>query len=115
MGEGRKTVLYVNSDRMGVGDEELGRILMRSFFKTVEASREKPDRMIFVNSGVRLTTEGSELLDTLHAIESAGVAVFSCGTCLDYYGLKEKLVVGAVGDMAGTVGSLISAEKVVSP
>jgi selenium metabolism protein YedF len=115
MSERPTRVLYVNSNRMGTGDEELGRILLQSFFKTLEASDEKPERMIFVNSGVRLTTEGSELIATLRKIEEAGVAISSCGTCLDYYGLKEKLKVGTVGNMAGTVESLMSAGTVVSP
>lgn len=112
---GNGAVLYVNSDRMGVGSEELGRLLMISFLKTVADSPGKPHRMVFVNSGVFLTTQGSEVLEVLEQLEKTGVEILSCGTCLDYYRRKDTLRVGRVGNMAATVESLLGADRVVSP
>ncbi len=109
------TVVYVNVDRMGVGAEQLGRLLMTSFLESLDASLVKPSSMIFVNSGVFLTTEGSEVLEVLQRIESAGVEILSCGTCLDYYRRKDNLRVGKIGNMAGTVDLLVNAGKVISP
>jgi selenium metabolism protein YedF len=108
-------VVYINSDRVGVGAEQLGRLLMSSFLRTLAASSNKPGKILFVNSGVYLTTEGSEVLDTLKELADAGVEILSCGTCLDYYRRKEVLRIGAVGNMAGTVDALRGAGKVLTP
>jgi selenium metabolism protein YedF len=113
--EKSEVVVYVNSDRMGVGAEQLGRLLMSSFLQSLAASSTKPAKMFFVNSGVFLTTEGSEVLDTLKELSDAGVEIFSCGTCLDYYRRTENLRVGNVGNMAGTVDALIGAGKILTP
>jgi selenium metabolism protein YedF len=113
--EPENTVVYVRSDRMGAGEDALGRPLLASFLHTLAASPRKPRRMVFVNRGVFLTTEGSEVLEPLRALERAGVEIFSCGTCLDYFHRKETLAVGKVGNMAGTVESLLTADRVVSP
>jgi selenium metabolism protein YedF len=114
MGSGNFLV-YINTDRMGMGAEQLGRLLVTSFLETLAASSVMPSRMIFVNSGVFLTTEGSEVLEILERMEKAGVEILSCGTCLDYYRRTDSLRVGKVGNMAGTVEALMSAGKVVSP
>ena len=71
--------------------------------------------MFFVNSGVFLTTEGSDVLETLTELADAGVEIFSCGTCLDYYRRTENLRVGGVGNMSGTVEGLLGAGKIVIP
>ena len=110
-----KVIVYVNSDIMGVGDEKLGAILIRAFFKTLSDIERKPWRMIFINSGVQLTTEGSEVLETLGTLADQGVEILSCGTCLDFYGLKEKLRVGVVSNMYDIAQSLLDAEKTVQP
>lgn len=111
----KDTVLLITADAVGRGDDELGRILMRSFVKTLKESPELPGTMLFLNSGVLLTTQGSPLLDDLAALEQAGVDIFSCGTCLDYYKLRDELRIGSVGNMAQTVARLMSADHVVSP
>ncbi len=108
-------LVYINSDRMGVGAEQLGRLLVMSFLEMLAASPVMPSRMIFVNSGVFLTTEGSEVIEILERMEQAGVEIFSCGTCLDYYRRTDSLRVGKIGNMGGTVEALMSAGKVVSP
>ena len=109
--ENDNIVVYINSNLMGVGDEKLGRILMIAFFKTLV----EPKKLIFINSGVKLTTEGSEVIEEIKEMEKRGVEVLSCGTCLDFYGLKEKLQVGIVSNMYDIVNSLMDANKVISP
>jgi len=112
---GRKVVVYVNSQFLGVGEEALGTILIRSFFKTLIDSETKLFRMIFINSGVRLTSEGSEVLETLKSLSEKGVEILSCGTCLDFYGLKEKVKVGTISNMYDIVQSLMEADRLIRP
>ena len=113
--EVEKVVIYINSNLMGIGEEALGTILMRSFLKTLLDLKPIPSKLIFVNSGVRLTTEGSEVLESLKALSEKGVAILSCGTCLDFYGLKEKLRVGIISNMFDIAQSLLEADRLVKP
>ena len=106
---------FITSPVRGVGDEPLGRILMRAFIKTLKELQPLPDQLIFVNSGVRLTTKGSELTADLRELESRGVRILSCGTCLDYYQLKDALEVGTVTNMHEIVTSLVAADRVLKP
>ncbi len=116
-GEARapRVVVFITSDLFGVGDEELGKVLMRAFVKTLKDVEPRPEQIIFANSGVRLTTEGSDLIDDLKALEGSGVEVISCGTCLDYYGLVDKLEVGQAGNMYEIASALVGADRVVRP
>jgi selenium metabolism protein YedF len=106
-------VVFITTDRLGTGDERLGEILMKAFLNTLWDHDPKPARILFMNSGVFLTTEGSDVLDALRLLEAAGVRIVSCGTCLAYYGLTEKLQVGAGGNMYEIVDSLVAAPKVI--
>ena len=110
-----KVVVYLNSHLLGVGDEALGSILMRSFLKTLLDLDTKCFRLILINSGVRLASEGSEVLETLKALSEEGVEILSCGTCLDFYGLKEKVRVGVVSNMVEIAQSLLKADRLVRP
>ena len=110
-----KRVLLVASDRLGEGPEELGRLLMKNFIITFLDLAEVPDRILFVNTGVFLTTEGSELLEALEKLGNKGVEVLSCGLCLDFFKIKEKLAAGAVTNMFTIAESLMSAGSVVRP
>jgi selenium metabolism protein YedF len=110
-----KVVVYINSNLLGVGEEALGAILMRSFLKTLLDLKPIPSRLIFINSGVRLTSEGSEVLETLKALFEKGVEILSCGTCLDFYGLKEKLRVGVISNMYDIAQSLLEADRLIRP
>ena len=92
-------VIAISSNLMGSGDEELGKILMKSFMYTVRETKPYPASILFYNKGVLLTTEGSELLDDIKFLEEEGVEISSCGTCLDYYNIKDKLVVGHTSNM----------------
>jgi selenium metabolism protein YedF len=111
----KKVVVYVNSHLMGIGEGALGAILMRSFLKTLLELETKPSRLILINSGVRLATEGSEVLETLGKLSEKGVEILSCGTCLDFYGLKEKLKVGKISNMYDIAQSLMEADRLVRP
>lgn len=92
------TVVF-GSDKMGKGSDELGKLLMKGFIYTLTESAPYPSVLVFLNSGVRLAIEGSETLDDLKKLESQGIKILSCGTCLDYYGIADKLKVGEVTNM----------------
>lgn len=109
------TVVLLTSEVFGAGDDRLGRILMRSFIKTLKDLEPLPGMVILANAGVRLSTEGSDLLDDLLALEAAGVEIVSCGTCLDYYGLVDALRVGTATNMYDIVTSLAAADRIVRP
>lgn len=96
-------VILVGTDQFGNGDRELGEILMRGYMYTLTESKPYPKALLFVNSGVTLTLEDSPVLDHLRKLESEGVQILSCGTCLDFYKVKDKLSVGGVGNMYAIV------------
>ena len=83
--------------------------------KTLLDLKPIPSRLIFINSGVRLTTEGSEVLESLKALSEKGVEILSCGTCLDFYHLKEKLKVRVVSNMFDIAQSLMEADRLIRP
>lgn len=95
----KDVTIAIGSDKMGVGGEELGKILIKSFIYTVKETTPWPTTIVLFNSGVYLTCEGSEVLDDLKALADEGVEIISCGTCLDYYNIKDKLKVGEIGNM----------------
>lgn len=92
------TVL-IASDRLGTGADELGALLLKGLIYTLAEADVAPKRIIFMNSGVKVSTEGSASLPDLARLYGKGVEILSCGTCLDYYGLKEKLAVGRISNM----------------
>lgn len=106
-------VVFIDTDSLGRGSEELGKILMRSFLQTLEQSEVHPQRIILINSGVKLACEGSEVLEDLQEFAARGVEILSCGTCLDYFGIKKKLIVGKVSNMYEILDSLTRAGKVI--
>jgi selenium metabolism protein YedF len=112
---GGPTVVLVAADRLGDGPEELGRLLMKNFIITLLDLEKVPDRMLFVNTGVLLTTEGSEVLEALEKLGNRGVEVLSCGVCLDFFQRKEKLRAGAVTSMFTIAESLMTAGSVIRP
>ena len=109
------TVMLVTSDRLGDGPENLGRLLMKNFIITLLDLEELPDRMLFLNSGIFLTTEGSEVLEALEGLGNKGVEVMSCGVCLDYFNRKEQLRAGVVTNMFTIAESLVTAGAVIRP
>ena len=111
----KKAVVYINSDLLGVGDEALGSFLMKAFLKTLFDLEKTPDRLILINSGVRLASEGSQVLDTLRTLSEKGVKIVSCGTCLDFYKLKEKMSVGTISNMYDIIQSMLEADRLIRP
>jgi selenium metabolism protein YedF len=108
-------VVFINANTMGKGDDELGSILMRAFIKTLKDVDPRPTKIIFVNSGVFFTTEGSEVIPDLQEFEQMGIEILSCGTCLDFFHRKESLKVGIISNMYDIASSLIQADRVVKP
>ena len=113
-GKKKTTSVFVSSDTMGKGDDKLGKILIRAFFPTLFEIKPQPDKIIFMNSGVELTVEGSEVIDSLRMIEEEGMEILVCGTCLDFFNLKDKIKVGHISNMFEIVDSLINSDKILS-
>ena len=110
-----KTVIYCGSDQMGTGDEEFGRILMRNFLTTLLEMDPLPDMILFVNSGIHLTTTGSEVLEALKILDSRGVELVSCGLCLDFYQKMDQLEVGRTTNMFEMAEVQCQAARVICP
>ena len=108
-------LVAVDTDVMGRGSDELGRTLMKGFLFAVSQLPQLPRTMLFYNGGARLTTEGSASLEDLKNMEAQGVEILTCGTCLNHYGLAERLAVGSVTNMYTIVEKLAGAGKVVKP
>lgn len=109
------TVVAIGSSTMGQGDEQLGEVLIKGFLYALSHSEHLPETIVFYNGGARLTVEGSASLEDLRDMENRGVKIYTCGTCLDYYGIKEKLAVGKVTNMYQIVELLDGAAKVLRP
>ncbi|MEI6207133.1 MAG: sulfurtransferase-like selenium metabolism protein YedF [Desulfuromonadales bacterium] len=108
-----KPVFLVSSDRLGDGPEELGRLLMKNFIHTLLEAGDLPARMLFLNSGVRLTTEGSDVLEALDKLAGMGVEILSCGLCLDFFGIKDKLRAGSTTNMLAIVETILATDRIV--
>ena len=106
-------VILITSIQLGTGDESFGESLMLGFINNLGEVAARPEKIIFINSGVRLTTEGSGVLETLRRLEHEGVQILSCGACLEYYRLSGKLMVGIVTNSYEVVNSLFMADKVI--
>lgn len=107
-------VILIGKNTMGIGDRELGQILIKGFIKTLLEVYPLPETIIFLNSGVNLTVEGSEVINTLRELEEMGVEILSCGTCLNYYNLEEKLAVGQISNMYSISEKLLNAVNTIS-
>lgn len=106
-------VIYVASDHMGEGNDELGNVLMKGYFYTLTERTPYPKALLFVNGGIKMTVETSPVLDHLRALEEKGVEILSCGTCLDYYNMKDQLAVGGVTNMYTIVDTMNGAKKTI--
>ena len=107
------TVVLFTSDRIGRGDDELGRILTGALLYSFCEVEPKPQIIIFMNSGVKLVIEGSSVLEDLNKLTAEGVQIFSCGTCLDFFGLKDKIAVGEISNAYTIAETLLEAGKVI--
>lgn len=107
----KETVIVFGSNVLG-SNEDLGKVLMKSYIYTLSEGEDLPRSMIFLNSGVILTTQGSEVLDDLKGLGDRGVEILSCGTCLEFFELKEKLEVGSISNMYTITEKMAAADKV---
>ena len=114
MGIDKNMLLLIQGAEIGQGDASLGAKLTDLFFKVLSESETRPGRIIFLNSAVFLTTEGTPLLETLKAIEKQGTELVSCITCLTYFDRMDKVVVGRPGDMKNTVNSLLNSKMALT-
>ncbi|BBO70471.1 hypothetical protein DSCA_44010 [Desulfosarcina alkanivorans] len=113
-GAGKKIMVMVAADCMGSGDDELGARLMINFIKTLKEMGDELWRLVFVNSGVKLTITGAGTLEDLKAMEDAGLSILVCGTCLDHFALLEKKQVGQTTNMLDIVTAMQLADKVIN-
>ncbi|MEW5772705.1 MAG: sulfurtransferase-like selenium metabolism protein YedF [Thermodesulfobacteriota bacterium] len=110
---GRKMAVFITSDTIGRGDDELGGKLMSNFLSTLPELGGDLWRIILVNAGVKLAAAGSPVLDKLQALADAGVDILVCGACLTHFGLLERKAVGETTNMLDVVTSLQLASKVI--
>ena len=106
--------IFISSDKIGNGNDELGAVLMKGFIYTLTETKPYPKSILLVNSGVKLSTENYDTIENLKILEEAGVEILSCGTCLDYYGLKESLKLGSVTNMYTIVDIMKNSLQTIS-
>lgn len=109
------TVVVLSSDKMGEGDDKLGRTLLKNFIYALKEQVHLPKTILIYNSGVYLVAKGSDSLEDLKHLESQGVQILTCGTCLNYYQLTESLEVGTVTNMYTIAEKQMSANKIINP
>ena len=107
-------VIAISSDSMGRGDEELGRVLMRSYLHTLTEVEPRPEAVVFFNNGVRLGAEGSAALDDLRAIAARGTQLLFCGTCVNAFELTDKMAVGEISNMWAISETMLRAASVIN-
>jgi selenium metabolism protein YedF len=114
-GPASRVAVFVAADGIGRGDDDLGRALMLALITTLKDLVPRPTCAAFMNSGVKLTVEGSAAVEALQELEGLGVEVLVCGTCLDFYGLDDELAAGRVSNMFEIASRLVDADRVVRP
>ena len=108
-------VVVLSANVMGTGDEKLGKALMKAFVFAVTKQDALPETIVCYNTGAYLTCEGADTLEDLKILEAEGVKILTCGTCLDFYGIKDKLAVGSVTNMYEIVETMENAKSIVRP
>lgn len=111
----KNTVVVINSNQMGHGEEELGKTLLKGFIYALSQQNTLPSTILFYNSGAYITCEESASIEDLKSLEAQGVEILTCGTCLNFYGLTEKLQVGEVTNMYVIAEKMTQADLVVKP
>ena len=109
-----KKVFVINSKYFGNGNDALGSKLMGAFLRKLWARQDKPDILIFYNSGVELLAKDSMVLDALIGLEEAGVELVACGTCIDDYGLRNDIKTGRISNMEEIVSIMMSSDSVIT-
>ena len=111
----KNTVVVISSKAMGHGGDELGTALMKGFIFALSQQEQLPTTILFYNGGANIPVEGSVSLEDLKNMEAQGVEILTCGTCLNFYGLTEKLAVGEVTNMYTIVEKMTGADLIVKP
>ncbi len=111
----KKTVVVISADHMGEGNDELGKILLKGFLFALTQQETLPSTILFYNGGASVTCEGSTSLDDLRELTKLGVEILTCGTCLNYYGLTNKLCVGEITNMYVIAEKQLQADLVIRP
>lgn len=108
-------VVVLSANVMGTGEEKLGKALMKAFVFALTRQDVLPETILCYNTGAYLTCEGADTLEDMKSLEAEGVNIMTCGTCLDFYGIKEKLAVGSVTNMYEIVETMENAGKLIRP
>ena len=104
----KEKVIIIQSEVIGMGDEQLGSLLVANFLRLLGGNKDKPSSLIFWNTGVRLTCEGSKVIGFLKELEEQGVEILVCTTCLEYFDLESKLLVGKPTTMLKSIQSIMN-------
>ena len=108
-------LVVLSANVMGSGEEKLGKSLMKAFVFALTKQDQLPETILCYNTGAYLTCEGADTLEDLKSMEAEGVTVLTCGTCLDFYGIKDKLAVGTVTNMYDIVERMEKAKTIIRP
>jgi len=108
-------VIAISSDRMGRGEDELGSVLIRSFIHTLLTLEPRPDILLFYNTGVKLTVRDSVVIDDLRELEAKGDSLLICGTCINFFDLKEQIGAGKISNMYDIASTMAIAGRLIMP
>jgi len=111
----KNRVVVISSSKMGDGDDQLGTNLMKAFIYALGQQDELPNTILFYNGGAHVTCEGSLSLEDLKSMEAQGVEILTCGTCLNFYEIADKLAVGGITNMYDIVEKMESADLIIRP
>lgn len=109
----KKTIMFCASDKMGDGDPELGRLLLKNFLVTLLETTETPEAIYLVNSAVKLVCTGAETVEVLGKLACRGIDIASCGLCLDFYKIKEQLQIGRITNMLEIAEAQLGAGRII--
>ena len=111
----KKIVIYINTDRLGRGDDALGTILMEAYLETLLNTAPTLSHVLLINSGVKLICENSPHLEIMQQLATLDIEILACGTCINHYGLKKTMKVGSISNMATIFEIQASAAHVLMP
>ena len=111
----KKKIVVLRSGQMGEGNDELGAVLMKGFIYALTELDNLPETILLYNGGAPLSCEGSDSLEDLKTLEAQGVEIMTCGTCLNYYGLSDKLAVGTATNMYAIAEKMSEADTIICP
>lgn len=115
VGGGCGYAVFVGKDFVGDGDHELGASLMKMALYTLAESGDVPTALLFMNAGVKLVAPGEpQVVESVRKLAEQGTEILVCGTCLDYFGVKDQLSVGDVSNMYDILGRMREAAKVIT-